>query len=106
MKAADEERAALIAKEVTVVLPGQLRELVGGEAQVLVDDAGDTVETLFAALRRRHPAVYDRIFTEQRQVRPHVNIFVDGADIRWSGGLHTSVAPASEVVVIPAVSGG
>ena len=96
----------MIATEVTVVLPGQLRELVGGEAQIIVEEAGDTIETLSTALRRRYPAIYDRIFTEQREVRPHVNIFVDGADIRWAGGLQTPVAPASEVVVLPAVSGG
>lgn len=91
---------------VAVILPGQLKDLTGGEARVLVPDAGQNVDTLFQALRRTHPAVYERIFTEQRQVRPHVNVFVDGADIRWSGGLETAVGPSSEVVILPAVSGG
>ncbi len=91
---------------VVVLLPGQLRDLTGGEARVHVDEPADTVGALFQLLRATHPAVYDRIFTERREVRPHVNVFVDGADIRWVGGLETPVRPRSEVVVIPAVSGG
>ncbi|NNF13801.1 MAG: molybdopterin synthase sulfur carrier subunit [Gemmatimonadetes bacterium] len=91
---------------VTVVLPGQLRELTGGEAQIVIEGAGGTVAALFLALRERHRSVYDRIFTEQGEVRPHVNVFVDGADIRWAGGLEATVGPSSEVLVLPAVSGG
>lgn len=101
------------ASGVTVALPGQLRELAGGAAEVVVDDGGDapdggtsTVGDVFRRLRSKHPAVYDRIFTEQGRIRPHVNVFVDGADIRWAGGLEAPVRRGSEVVVLPAVSGG
>ena len=91
---------------VTVVLPGQLRELAGGAARISVHEKADTVAELFQALRTDHPAIYDRIFTERREIRPHVNVFVDGADVRWTGGLETPVEEGSEVVVLPAVSGG
>ena len=43
---------------------------------------------------------------EQREFRPHVNVFVDRADIRWSGGLDTPLPRGSELVVLPSVSGG
>lgn len=89
-----------------MVLPGQLRDLTGGESTIFVEGAGGTVSAIFGAVRRDHRHVYDRIFTEQGEVRPHVNVFVDGADIRWSGGLEAAVGPSSEVVVLPAVSGG
>lgn len=94
------------ARSVTVVLPSQLRELTGGAAEIRLEGPGETVDAVFQRLRGHHPAVYDRIFTERREVRPHVNIFVDGADIRWAGGLEARVGPTSEVVVLPAVSGG
>ena len=44
--------------------------------------------------------------TELGEVRPHVNIFVDGEDVRFSGGLDTPVGDGAEVFLIPAVSGG
>lgn len=91
---------------VTFVLPGQLRDLNEGGSRISVDETCATAWEAFAALRTEHPAVYERIFTERREVRPHVNVFVDGADIRWSGGLETPVDDGSELVILPAVSGG
>ncbi|MDX1493985.1 MAG: ubiquitin-like small modifier protein 1 [Longimicrobiales bacterium] len=94
------------ASRIRVILPGQLRELNGGVSELHLSVEGDSVGAVFDALRSSHRGVYDRIFTEQREVRPHVNIFVDGADIRWAGELETPVRTGSEVVVLPAVSGG
>lgn len=91
---------------VTVLLPGPLRELAGGRATVDVDRAVATVGEALEALRQEHPAVYERIVTERREVRPHVNVFVGREDIRWSGGLATPLEDGSQVVVIPSVSGG
>ena len=48
----------------------------------------------------------DPIITELGEVRPHINIFVDGENIRDSGRLDTPVRDGAEVFVIPAVSGG
>lgn len=90
---------------VTLVVPGPLRDLSGGRATVGLEAEG-TVAEAFAELRRTLPGLYDRIFTEQRELRPHVNVFVDRADIRWSGGMHTPIEAGSEVVVLPSVSGG
>jgi molybdopterin synthase sulfur carrier subunit len=93
---------------VTVVLPSQLRELAGGRRALLLDGARgmDTVGAALDALRAAHPAVYDRLITERRELRPHVNVFVGREDIRWSGGLGTPLADGSEVVILPSVSGG
>ena len=91
---------------VTFVLPGQLRDLVDGRATVRIDAPVTSVEEAFDALRAAHPHVYDRILTEQRELRPHVNVFVGRDDIRWSGGLGTPVADGSELVILPSVSGG
>jgi MoaD family protein len=91
---------------ITVVLPSQLRDLTGGVGHVALEGGGATVGDALQALRARHPAVYDRLCTERREVRPHVNVFVDREDIRWSGGLDTPVAEGSEVVILPSVSGG
>lgn len=88
------------------MLPGQLRELTGGVATVRLDGPVGTVSDALAALRSDHPHVYDRILTERREVRPHVNLFVGTEDIRWSGGLDTPVPDGVELIVLPSVSGG
>ena len=96
---------------VVVVLPSQLRPLVGGRGRIEVQvAAGDhsttTVAATLDALREAHPAVYERIVTERRELRPHVNVFVGRDDIRWSGGFAAVVPDGAEVVVLPSVSGG
>jgi len=91
---------------VTVVVPGPLRDLTDGRSTIGLEVAQGTVGEAFDELRRRIPSLYDRIFTEQRELRPHVNVFVSGADIRWSGGLQTPMDADAEVVILPSVSGG
>ena len=93
-------------RTVTLIVPGVLRDLNGGQASV---DLGGEVETVADALDRlyeRAPAVYHRVMTEVGDVRPHVNIFVGRDDIRWIRGLETPVPKGSELYVLPAVSGG
>jgi molybdopterin converting factor small subunit len=91
---------------VSVVLPDQLRGLVPGGGVLEVGGDAGTVRGALEAVRRHHPAVYDRIVTERGEVRPHVNVFVGRDNIRWMEGLETRVQDGAEVVILPAVSGG
>ena len=49
---------------------------------------------VLGALSASHPGLYDRLMTEQGLLRPHVNLFVDGENIRFTGGLGTRVEGA------------
>ena len=95
---------------VVVVLPSQLRAMVGGRGRIEVPmpagEASVTVAATFDALRAAYPSVYDRIVTERRELRPHVTVFVGPHDIRWSGGFDAVVPDGTEVIVLPSVSGG
>lgn len=91
---------------VTIVVPGALRDLTGGRSTIGLELGAGTVGQAFETLRGAMPALYDRIFTEQRELRPHVNVFVGRDDIRWSGGMETPIREDSEVVILPSVSGG
>lgn len=91
---------------VTLVVPGPLRDVTGGRGTIGLELECGTIGEAFDVLRAELPALYDRIFTEQRQLRPHVNVFVGRSDIRWSGGLDTPVEAGNEVVILPSVSGG
>ena len=97
---------------VTIELPGSLRDLNEGRPTVELGPAPDaasapsTVRDALAALREIRPAVYDRLITERGQVRTHVNLFVDGEEIRQTGGLATRLGEDARILVVPAVSGG
>lgn len=91
---------------VLFVIPGALRELAGNRDEVRVADAAGSLSTALGRLWAECPALRDRVMTELGDVRPHVNIFVDGEDMRFSGRLDTPVRDGAEVFLIPAVSGG
>jgi molybdopterin synthase sulfur carrier subunit len=90
---------------VLFVIPGALRELAGNRSEVRIEGAGPLSDALFL-LWAECPALRDRILTELGEVRPHINIFVDGENVRSSGGLDATVRDGAEVFLIPAVSGG
>ena len=91
---------------VQVLLPGVLAALAGGEKHVTVEPTGDTLADLLDALAAEHPMLARRIRDETGQVRRFVNVYVDGDDIRFEGGLATQVRDGAEVQVLPSVAGG
>ncbi len=89
---------------VTVKIPTQLRNVVGGEAAVEVDAQG-TVENVLSALYAQYPELESRI-SEGGELRRFVNVYVADQDIRFGDGLGTAVADGQEVTILPAVAGG
>lgn len=70
------------------------------------DVDGADVATALAAYFSRHAGVRGYVLDDQGHVRQHVAVFVDGAPIRDRRQLGDAVAPASEVLVLQALSGG
>jgi sulfur-carrier protein len=91
---------------VTVELPSALLPYAGGSSELSLEAPGGTIQDVLSALAERHAGVVDRVMDERGEVRQHVNIFVDGDNIRFLEGLGTSVADGATVVIVPAVSGG
>lgn len=91
---------------VTVRIPTYLASFAGGETAVTLEEASADTAELLRALWQRHPALRDRIVDEQGEVRQHINIFVGSESIRFADGLKTPVPDGSEVLIVPAVSGG
>ena len=90
----------------TFVIPGPLRELADGRSEVRLDGAAGSVAEALNLLGRDYPKVRDRIVTELGEVRPHINIFIDGDSFRDVGGLSAPIRNGSEILILPAVSGG
>jgi molybdopterin synthase sulfur carrier subunit len=97
--------------QVTLRLPGALRELAGGRTAVTVE-VGEpaTVGAVLDRLAADMPVLERRLRDERGEIRRHVNVFVDtrgdAVNVRDAALLATPVPAGSEVVVIPAVSGG
>ena len=91
---------------ITIALPGALQPYAGGSAEVTLGDGCCTVADALAALATRHGGVIDRVTDERGELRPHVNVFVDGENVRFLDGLGTALGKDSAIVIVPAVSGG
>jgi molybdopterin converting factor small subunit len=96
---------------VSVRVPTQLRDLVGGAVSVEVDvatatDGSTTVATVLDALAVRHPALERRVRDEQGRTRLHVNLFIDADNVRDLTGTASPIRAGQELSIIPAVSGG
>ena len=88
---------------ITVKLPTQLRDTVGGVASVEADGAtvGEALESVFAS----HGELRDRLY-QNGDLRRFVNVYLGGEDIRFLDGLQTPLPDGTELTILPAVAGG
>ena len=84
---------------VTVVLPSLLAREGGGQKQFELD--APTVETALKQL-----PVRDLLFDERGDLRPLVNVFVDGEDMRARDGVATALGGGETIRVVAAIAGG
>ncbi len=89
---------------ITVRVPGPLRALTGGAAEVSLDAV--TVRGALAELERKHPGVATRVLDASGAVHPFVRLFVGADDIGDLAGLETVLADRDELAIVPAIAGG
>ena len=82
-----------------VILRAPLSERCGGKEHHL---EGTTVGAILRALERAHPDVAGWTLDERGALRPHVNVFVNGA----AGNEDTAVSSGDRVHVLPSITGG
>ena len=86
-----------------VRVPPVLRGEAGGEREV--EASGGTVRELLQDLSQRLPELGEKVY-DGSEIRPYVNVYVDGEDVRTSGGLDAPVRENATVVLLPAMAGG
>ena len=93
---------------VRIILPGALRELADGAGELIVpvDSQETSLRAVLDAAVLTRPQLGARIRDETGALRRHVNVFVDGQDVRRLDGLDLSVGPASVIHILPSVAGG
>jgi molybdopterin converting factor small subunit len=90
-------------------LPSALRKWAGDREVIEISlplDLRMTIVEAIEMLGRDYPGIRQRVLDDQGNIRRHVNVFVDGENIRFTQGNATQVTHASEVRIYPAISGG
>ena len=87
----------------SVRIPPVLRDAVDGSRNLPASGAtvGEVLDDLFT----RHPALRDRV-TQDGQLSPFINVYVNDRDVRFRDGLATPVSDADTVILLPAMAGG
>jgi len=86
-----------------VRVPPVLRGEAGGAREVQA--TGGTVRELLEDLASRLPTLGSRVY-DGDEIRPFVNVYVDGEDVRTRDGLETPVRDGATVILLPAMAGG
>lgn len=93
---------------VRIILPGVLREYADGAGELVVQVGREAtvLRTVLDAAVGTRPQLGTRIRDETGALRRHVNVFVDGKDVRRAGGLDVLVGPEAVVHILPSIAGG
>lgn len=84
-----------------LLVPGSLARLFPGMPRSITV-TGDTVAACISDGDIAWPGLRDRLCISTGEQRPHILLFVDGQPAMPS----TPVSPASEIMVVPALTGG
>ena len=88
----------------TLSIPSPLRSYTEGARSIDLQsaDVGGAVQELVT----RYPALEAHLFTEEGTIRPYVNLFLNGEDVRHLQGLDTELAEEDKLRIIPSIAGG
>jgi molybdopterin synthase sulfur carrier subunit len=71
-----------------------------------VEAGGDSLRAALDDLTEQHPALRTRLLDDDGEINAFVNVYVEGEDVRVSGGLDTPLTAGASVIVLPAMAGG
>lgn len=87
-----------------IKIPTPLRSYTASRSEVQVR-ANNVDEALFD-LVSQYPDLEKHLFSEDGQLRPYVNLFLDGDDVRHLQGGDTQLSENDRVLIIPSIAGG
>ena len=88
---------------VSVSVPTILRPVTKGEKTVSAE--GGTLAEVITDLDSRYTGMSDKLI-KNGTLHRFVNIYVNDEDVRFTGGLDTTVTEGDNVTILPAVAGG
>ncbi|MBE0415982.1 MAG: MoaD/ThiS family protein [Dehalococcoidia bacterium] len=89
---------------VTVWISGSLRQATEGktEAEVVAKDIAGCLDEL----EIQFPGLKERLYDDQGELYPFVDIFVNGDSLRSLQGLATQLKEGDKVSILPVFAGG
>lgn len=88
----------------TLNIPSPFRPYTNGEKSIKVQ--GQNVQEALQTLTTKHPSLRDHLFNGDGNLRPFVNLFLNGEDIRYLQGTDTRLKPSDKLQIIPSIAGG
>lgn len=85
-------------------IPTPLRSYVSGQSEVNV--SGADIAGALADLVKQFPAIQPHLFNDGGDLRPFVNLFVSGHNIKDLQGVDTPLDDDDRVMLIPSIAGG
>ncbi len=89
-----------------VRVPASLRRTGLAGALELDIPASATLRSVLDEVERRIPGARAKLLDPEGRLYRYVNVYVNGVDVRFEGGLGTEVREGDEVLILPAISGG
>jgi len=88
----------------SILIPVPLRKLTNNVDSVIV--SATTILELISNLELNYPGIKERLCFDDGSIRNFINIFVNGEDIRFLQGIHTTIKESDEISIMPAIAGG
>ena len=89
---------------IKVGLPGNLRSILGGIAEVTVE--ADTVAQVLRVLEETYPDLTPHLRDKEGTLLPKVNLYVNDEHVRYLQGVQTALQDGDQVYIVPLVMGG
>ena len=88
----------------TIRIPTPFRPYTAGQKEVPIQ--GATVAAALASLLALHPGLRQHLYNTEGRLRPHINILMDGVNVRNLQGLDTLLAEDAVLMLVPSIAGG
>jgi len=89
---------------ITIQIPPPYRPYTDHISTLSVE--GNSVSEIFIELLTRFPALTPHLKNPRGEIRPFINVFVNGANVKTLNGLNTKLKPGDVVQFIPSIAGG
>jgi MoaD family protein len=85
-------------------MPTPLRSYVDDQKEIEINAA--SVSEALQELTGRYPQLKRHLFDDSNQLRPFVNLFLNGEDVRNLQGEDTPLTESDILMIVPSIAGG
>lgn len=102
--ARNRESGSFLEMAVKLLIPGPLRRLAGNRAELAL--SGGTVREVIEALEKECSGFRGKLIGADGEVKLFIGVFLNGINIRETGGAGTAVKDGDVIELVPAAAGG